>query len=132
MTAPAAPSIPRRHEERNVPPALQGLVSRFLRVGVLLSGALLLAAVVLEAATGHGSLLAFAAPSGGGGIGTFLEHGGAPALALLGVLVLIATPLSRVALSTALFAASGDRTFALITLFVLAILGVTIVVGVLR
>jgi len=115
-----------------VPPALQGLVTRVLRAGVLLSGLLILSGAVLEAIVAHGSLLSTAAPSGAGGFGALLGHGGAAGLVLLGVIVLLATPLSRVVISTSLFAYSGDRTFTVVTLFVLAILGTTIVIGVLR
>jgi uncharacterized membrane protein len=132
MADGSSASRPSRREERNVPPSLQGLVSRVLRTGVVLSAALLLLGVVLEATVGRGSLLATPAPSSGGEFAALFQRGGAAALVLLGVLVLTATPLARVAISTTLFSAARDRTFAMITLFVLAILGATIVVGVLR
>jgi uncharacterized membrane protein len=130
MTASSPASAPKRFEERGVPPRLQGLVSRVLRAGVLLSGTLLLAGALWEASTAHGSLLDAAAPTGAAGFSELLGRGGAAALVLIGILVLLATPLSRVAISTTLFASSGDRTFATITLFVLAILAATIAVGV--
>lgn len=125
-------SRPSRREERNVPPGLQGLVTRVLRSGVVLGSALLLVGIVLEAIVGRGSLLASPAPSSGRGFTVLLQQGGAPVLVLVGILVLVATPLTRVAISTALFSAARDRTFAVITLFVLAILGATLVTGVLR
>lgn len=125
-------SGPSRREERNVPPGLRGLVSRVLRSGVVLGSALLLVGLALEAAVGRGSLLASPAPSSGRGFTAVFQQGGAPLLVLVGILVLAATPLTRVAISTALFSAARDRTFALITLFVLAILGATIVFGVFR
>lgn len=132
MTGLPPPATARRFEERNVPSALQGLVSRVLRTGVLLSSVLILAGAALEATVAHGSLLTAAVPVGAGGLAALLGHGGPAGLVLLGVIVLLATPLSRVVISTSLFAAAGDRTFTLITLFVLAVLGTTIVVGVLR
>ncbi len=132
MTDGSPSSGPRRFEEQNVPPALQGLVSRVLRTGVALSASLLLAGILLEAATGHGGLLTTAGPSNATEFSALFQHGGAAALVLLAVIVLVATPLARVVVSTALFAASGDRTFAMITLFVLSVLGATIVVGALR
>jgi uncharacterized protein len=132
MTASPTPAVPRRFEERNVPPALQGLVSRVLRSGVVLSAGLLLAGLVWEGAVAHGSLLSALAPSGASGFAASLGHGGPVGLVLLGVLVLLATPLSRVVISTGLFASSGDRTFAAITLVVLSVLATTIVVGILR
>ncbi len=123
---------PRRVEERNVPPALQGVVSRVLRAGVLLAGVLLAVGVIWEAATGQGSLVGSPAPTTGGGLAHLLLLGGPSAMVLLGVLVLAVTPLTRVAISVALFSSARDREFTLITLFVLAVLGATIVVGVLR
>jgi uncharacterized membrane protein len=122
----------RRFEERNVPPALQGLVSRVLRSGVVLAGVLLTAGIVWEAAVAHGSLLASVAPASGAGLAQLLESGGPSALVLGGVFVLVATPLTRVAISAGLFATAHDRAFTVITLIVLAILGATIAVGVLR
>jgi uncharacterized membrane protein len=132
MNAAATRRPPGRFEERGVPAALQGLVSRVLRGGVLLSGCLILVGALWEATTASGSLLTAAAPSRAAGFSTLIGAGGPSALVLLGILVLFATPLSRVAISTTLFASSGDRTFASITLIVLLILAVTIVVGVLH
>jgi uncharacterized membrane protein len=132
MTGDRFLPAPRRLEERNVPPALQGLVTRVLRVGVVVSGGLLLLALVIEAVVGHGSLLDNTAPSTASAVSAQVLRGGAPTLALVGILVLVFTPLTRVAISTALFASARDRAFTLITLFVLALLGATIVVGILR
>ncbi len=132
MSASPPAVRPRRFEERNVPPALQGLVSRVLRSGVVLGGLLLAVGIVWEAAVGHGSLLTSLAPTTGPGLARFIGNGGPSALVLLGVLVLVVTPIGRVGLSAALFAAGRDRPFALITLFVLAILGATILVGALH
>jgi len=125
-------AVPRRFEERNVPRALQGLVSRVLRSGVLLAGALLTGGIVWEASVGQGSLLTASAPATGSGLVGLLHVGGPAALVLIGVLVLAVTPIARVAISVALFGAARDRTFTVITLFVLVVLGATIVVGVLR
>ena len=121
-----------RQEERNVPPAMQGLVSRVLRTGVVLSASLLLAGVLWEAAVGQGSLLSALAPSSGTGFSLILGRGGPQALVLLGVGVLVATPLSRVAISMGLFAAARDRAFTAITLFVLSVLALTVILGALR
>jgi len=49
-------------------------------------------------------------------------HGRGPALVMLGLLLLIATPVLRVAVSTVGFALDRDRRFVLITLAVLAVL----------
>ncbi len=105
------------------------MIGTLLRIGVLLAAATTLA----------------------GGIWHFLQHGGAvpdyhvfrgepremsslrrvlagiaqgrsECLIQLGLLMLIATPVARVALSVAAFAAEHDRTYVVITLIVLAVL----------
>jgi uncharacterized membrane protein len=131
-TTPAPPPEPRLPTAPYVPPALRGLVGGVLRGGVLLSGGLLLVAIIWEAAVGHGSLLQSAAPGSGAGLSALLQHGGPEALVLLGLLVLLVTPLTRVAISVVTFTVVRDRSFLVITLFVLAILSATIALGVLR
>jgi len=123
---------PARYEERNVPPALQGLVSRVLRSGVILAAALLSIGVVWEGAAGRGLLLTATAPTTGSGFARLYDLGGPGTVVLAGVLVLVATPLARVTISVGLFASAKDRPFTAITLFVLAVLAATIAVGVLR
>lgn len=130
MTGP--PAVPRRFEERNVPPALQGLVSRTLRGGVVLASVLMAAGVAWEAMVGHGSLLGAAAPTSGAGVSSLVHGGGPSVLVLVGVFILAITPLTRVLISVALFASVRDRAFTAITLFVLTVLAATIAVGVLR
>jgi uncharacterized membrane protein len=126
------PPRPARFEERNVPPTLQGLVSRVLRSGVSLAAALLSIGVVWEGAAGRGLLLTTTAPTTGPGFARLYDLGGPGIVALAGVLVLVVTPLARVTISAGLFAAAKDRPFTAITLFVLAVLATTIVVGALR
>ena len=102
------------------------LLSHVLRGGVLASLVLL--------------LLAFASAAGGGGA---LPNAPVPlgdlrreisnltpaGLLILGLLVLILTPVARVALSVAYFAREKDRTYVLITLLVLANLLLGLVLG---
>jgi len=51
------------------------------------------------------------------------------AIAMLGLLLLIATPVARVAFSTFAFAIDGDRLYVLITIAVLTLLLVSFVIG---
>ena len=118
-----------RREERGVPPHLQGLVSHLLRAGVYLSGALLTVGLVVAYVQG-----ATTSPAPGTMLGlpqlpSGLAHGSGLAIVLLGLLVLVLTPLSRVVVSVLLFSASRDRAFTAITLAVLAVLIASIAVG---
>lgn len=115
-----------------MPPHLQGWVTRVLRTGVVVMLVFLAAGLGLFVAGGGGSFLGSPAALAPGPVGALLSHVTPAGFLLLGLLVLVLTPLSRVVLSVVLFAASGDRSFTLITLFVLAILSATIIVGVLR
>jgi uncharacterized membrane protein len=125
----APPPSPGRAEERDLPPRLRGWVSRLLRGGLAI-------ALVLVAVGAAGFVLQGAAlvPSAGAvGLARAATASGwatDPSLwVYLGTAVLLVTPLVRVAVSLGLFAAAGDRAFTLLTLFVLAILGATVVVG---
>jgi uncharacterized membrane protein len=57
-----------------------------------------------------------------GGVLRGVAAGHSPSLIQLGLLLLIATPVARVAFSVYAFAAEGDRTYVIITLIVLAAL----------
>ena len=128
----AEPTRPGRREEAGVPPALRGLVSRLLRGGLLIAAFLFVLALVryLQAGVGLGSASVAEGPPGD--FGSSLAAGDPAALALLGLAVLLVTPLVRVAVSVGLFAHAGDRAFTALTLFVLVLLAVTIGVGVFR
>jgi uncharacterized membrane protein len=123
---------PGRAEERNVPPALRGLVTRVLRTGVVLMIVLVGIGIVLFLSEGGGPLLSGPLVLSKGPVGALLGHATPGGFILLGLLVLVFTPLSRVILSVILFAKSRDRAFTGITLFVLLVLLATIAVGVLQ
>ena len=112
-----------------VPPGLARWVTIILRYGVAASAVLLVVGFSLWAAQGGPSGV-----QGSGSIavsdlpGAFASHAG-EALILIGLLVLVATPLARVALSIAMFAAVHDRPFALFTFFVLAVLLLGVATG---
>jgi uncharacterized membrane protein len=88
---------------------------------------LLLGGLALFFAVGPGSVIP--ARVGLGGLLRGLATADASAYLYLGIIVLLATPLVRVALSAGLFARSGDRPFSGITLLVLALLSLSVLVG---
>lgn len=122
---------PGRREEEGVHPVLRGSVSGIVRIGLVVSVALAAIAVIGFVAQGTGI-----GPSGSGttlraGLGRALLAGEPSAFAILAVAVLVATPLARVAASTALFAAAGNRPFTFLTLCVLVLLFATVAIGLL-
>jgi uncharacterized membrane protein len=104
------------------------MVSLVLAVGVGVSAALIGAGFVAALAVGwQGSLIgatttAAAATTNFGGLAARLAILEPLAIAQLGLLTLLATPVVRVAASVVAFASEGDRLYAAITLVVLAIL----------
>jgi uncharacterized membrane protein len=105
-------------------------VAQTLRVGVAVASVVILLGVVLSLAggrpTGAGEVLGEPSSRGLRPSPSVLLQGlarGEPASVLqLGLLLLILTPVVRVAMTMALFAAQGDWTFVLITGWVLALL----------
>jgi uncharacterized membrane protein len=113
-------------------------ISYVLRVGVLIAGAIILVGLVLYIIQGPASSepQSFNALTQGGGhsIDTSLtsivrgvRDGHPTSIIELGVLALILTPITRVALTLALFLLQRDRVFSLITAAVLALLIVGLV-----
>ena len=141
------PSPAGASEEREPITRMELMISYVLRGGVLLSAAVILCGIALAAATrdtGYAAIqphhlpdiLAFHAAAGPGYFPT------APALVVrqalagkpyaiigLGMLLLIATPVLRVALSVLFFVAQRDWLYAGITVFVLGVLLVSLIVG---
>jgi uncharacterized membrane protein len=120
------------------------IVSTLLRYGVLISLALVALGVVLLFAAGstgygqglelQGLLSAEGAPAGAwpqtlGAVLSGVLAGRPYALILLGLLLLIATPVLRVAVSVVLFALERDYLYVGITLFVLAVLALSFFLG---
>jgi uncharacterized membrane protein len=115
-------------------------ISRVLRVGVTASLALISAGTVLSFLRegGYGSGRAEVARLSGAG-GAFprslpwlvagVIHADGQAVIVLGLLLLIATPVVRVAVSAAAFARQRDRTYVAITLAVLALLAASFALG---
>jgi uncharacterized membrane protein len=141
------------HEPKTGPEGMESLtrmelvISYVLRIGVLLSAAIILVGIGLFALrqdTGYArvlphhltDLLAFHQPRGPGYFPTSIAAvvagtlGGKPyAIIGLGMLLLIATPVIRVALSVFFFLAQRDWLYVGITLFVLAVLILSFFVG---
>lgn len=119
-------------ESDSIPPAMTRLVSGTLRIGVSLSALLTIIGLILllagptaafTTATIHGAV--FSGPAFASG----LAHGRAVDYLLLGLLVLIVTPLFRVILSVGLFARAGDRPFTTLTVTVLLLLAASVLIG---
>ena len=105
-------------------------ISHVLRFGVILAAAVILLGLVVFVVTTpssgptslHQLLHSGEAPVSPHGIIRGVANGNATSLIQLGVLALILTPVTRVAMSIALFSAQRDGVFVLITSVVLAVL----------
>jgi uncharacterized membrane protein len=119
---------------------IENLISVTLRTGVLVSIAVILAGVIFTFAhhpayfssrPALGELIDarehFTSSIGGVVQGVRALHG--QAIVMLGILLLIATPVVRVAISVFLFAAEHDRRYVVITATVLVLLLISLVTG---
>ena len=131
------------------PPAgirrLEAAVTVVLRVGVTVSSAVLVLGTVItvvaastsaEARRTVGALRHGAAHPGGLNIARSLGdvfhgvvHGNGPAIVMVGVLLLILTPITRVAVSLVVYAMERDTTFVVITATVLVLLIASFALG---
>lgn len=108
------------------------VISSLLKYGVIASTAIIALGVVLTFAHPPSSFpdsfqqlvsTNYGAPQGGlSGLASGLEAGDSGSVLMLGLLVLLATPVVRVAASAVLFAAGRDKTYVVITLLVLSVL----------
>src|SRR5689334_4180740 len=100
------------------------IIAYVLRGGVLLSAAVVLLGVALYALRGPtgGQIGARPAPSTIGDVIAGVGHGDPRAIIALGLLILLATPVLRVAVSVVTFALERDWRYVAITAAVLAIL----------
>jgi len=119
---------------------LEIVISVVLRTGVIVSFILVAIGLALtlvqqpELVRGSASISEILARHGSdfhrwSDVVTRLGHGDGRAIAMLGLLVLISTPITRVAVSIGLFAYLHDRMFVWITLLVFLLLVVSIFIG---
>jgi uncharacterized membrane protein len=108
---------------------LSGEVQTTLRVGIVVAAALLLLGIGLALIGGTANILAAPSRISVGSIPTRLLDGNGQAFILLGVLVLVFTPIVRVLVSFAHFTRRRDYPFSVITAFVLAVLAVSVLIG---
>ena len=112
---------------------MNSAITTVLRVGVIVSVAVMLIGIAMTLA-GHPSAFT-SRPADAHFPNTFaavlngVRHGDAQAIIMAGLLVLIATPVARVALSVIIFIIARDRLYAKITAAVLAILFISFAVG---
>jgi uncharacterized membrane protein len=119
---------------------IERLISIALRTGVLLSMAVIVIGVALtfvhhpdyfrsRPALGELTSAGATYPHTIRAVASDARQGHGQAIAMVGILLLIATPIVRVALSTALFAVEKDKLYAGITLVVLILLLVSLLTG---
>jgi uncharacterized membrane protein len=108
---------------------LELIIGNLLRAGVLLAAAVVLFGGVLYLASHHADRVSYRHFSAGGdaiqSVGGVLQsaaHLDSEGLIQLGLLLLIATPVARVALAVVGFALEKDRLYAVVSLIVLLIL----------
>ena len=113
---------------------LETIIGNLLRAGVLLAAAVVFAGGALYLARHHADRIDFRQFSAGSasmhsvrGILATAAHLHSEGLIQLGLLLLIATPVARVALAVVGFALEKDRLYAVISLIVLAILAFSLI-----
>ena len=116
--------------------AVEQVVGRLLQIGVLIAAAVVLVGGVLLLRQHGGAPAAFsvfrgepAALRSVGGIIRAAPSLDSTAIVQLGLLLLILTPIVRVAFTLLAFALQGDRTFVVVTAIVLVLLLVGLVFG---
>jgi uncharacterized membrane protein len=119
-----AAGVPAHHVTR-----VQRAVGNLLRAGVLLAAAVVLVGGILFLARHGGTAADYRQFRGEpttlrslGGILAGAARGSGRSVILLGLLILVATPVSRVAFTAVAFAVERDRTYVLVALLVLSLL----------
>ncbi len=102
---------------------MERTIATLLRAGVMLSAAVVLSGGVWYLATSGSAVPAWGKFRGAAwGVHSMGGMSGPEQVILLGLLILIATPIARVVFSLAAFVLERDRDYVVITLAVLAIL----------
>ena len=113
-------------------PWIDTAITTLLRTGVLLSVGIIAAGMVITFAHNPDSFSLSPAAHFANTIGEVIagvRHGSGPAIMTAGLLVLIASPVARVALSIVIFVIERDRLYAAITTAVFVILMISFEVG---
>ena len=109
--------------------ALEVVISRILQGGVLVSAAIIVLGVAMWAARGDAGYPPAGYPSSPAAVLAGALEARPAAVIQVGLLVLLLTPVVRVAASVAVFAVQRDRVFTLMTLVVLALLMLGLLAG---
>jgi uncharacterized membrane protein len=133
---PMQPSIPARMDDRR----LETIIGRLLQIGVLASAATVLAGGILYLVQAHSGRVDYRnfVPLGSSapgspdlltlsGIIRSASHFDSLGLIQFGLLLLIATPVARVALAAVGFALERDRLYTVVSLIVLLILAFSLI-----
>jgi uncharacterized membrane protein len=113
---------------------LESIIGNLLRAGVLLAAAIVTAGGLLYLLQHHADTVNYRTFKAGGsdvrsvaGIVSSAAHLRSEGLIQLGLLLLIATPVARVALAVVGFALERDRLYMIVSLIVLAILAFSLI-----
>jgi uncharacterized membrane protein len=113
---------------------LETIIGRLLQIGVLIAAATVFAGGILYLTQDQRARVDFRnfTPAGSdlrslGGIAHSAVHLHSLGLMQLGLLLLIATPVARVAMAVAGFALERDRLYTVVSLIVLAVLAVSLI-----
>ncbi|MCI4358400.1 MAG: DUF1634 domain-containing protein [Thermoplasmata archaeon] len=104
-------------------------VQETLRIGIIIAAALLLVGIGLALVGGTADILAPPSRISVASLPGRIVVGNGQAFILLGVLVLVFTPIGRVLVSFAHFTHRREYSFSLITAFVLAVLATSVWIG---
>jgi uncharacterized membrane protein len=109
------------------------IISAVLRGGVFISGGVILLGLIIYILHGDwrgvSSVTSITFPHSLGAVFGQAAHGSAGAIIMVGLLLLIATPVTRIAVSILTFAVERDWRYVIITSIVLAILLISFTLG---
>jgi len=121
--------IPGEQQQTTLVRQAEIVISNVLRIGVFLSAAVIVVGAILYYAVGNGGA-AFSYPHTLGEVLPALRAGNFQAIITLGLLILLATPIVRVAVSIVAFILEGDwRYVGITTVVLILLLGSVFVLG---
>lgn len=111
---------------------VQLIIGKILRLGVMISATVMLVGLILLIGKGNGGYANNAFPTDFTDIWIGIAQLKPYAIMMLGIFLLILTPVLRVVVSIYSFYREGDNLYVVITTIVLVILGISFVFGILR